>query len=160
MPGQVSQSYNGPMDTKPKLPDWSLGNEPKPRFELNYFIFLGQPSHGDAFGADDDSVIWTARKNALFNDVVFFYFTAPVSAIVACGRVIDEVWLNEDIQSDWEGKWMAEVGHVELFPENKYIPISKLRAIFPEWNWLKMPRQNTQIPADIVKPFLELMKSV
>jgi hypothetical protein len=129
----------------------------KTRFELNYFIFLGSPSHGDAFGDDGGSVIWTARKEALANDVVFFYFTAPVSSIVACGRIIGEVWKNEDILSDWEGYWMAEVGHVEVFPKSKYIPIRKLRNVFPEWSWLRYPRANTKIPTELVRPFLELM---
>jgi hypothetical protein len=133
--------------------------ESKTRFELNYFIFLGSPAHGDCFGDDGDSVIWTARKNALDNDVVFFYFTAPVSSIVACGRVVGEPWLNEDIFSDWEGYWMTEVGHIEVFDRQKYIPIRKLREVFPDWRWLRYPRANTQVPAEIVKPFLELMRS-
>lgn len=152
MPGQVSQSYNGPMDNTPPLPDWAFG-EPseKPK---NYFIFLGSPEH-NPYLVKHELVVWTAHRNFTHNDVAFFYITAPFSMIVAQGIMLDDIFINEEYGSKWEGRIMAEI---LVKDDSLEIPISKLRALFPEWSWLKMPRQNTQIPADIVKPFLELRK--
>lgn len=118
----------------------------------SYFIFLG--SADDSHYLEPDDVVgWTSQSEAEPDDMVFFYITAPVSAIVASGHIRSN-WLNEIVNSRYEGRLMSDI----LVNNNSLeIPIGKLRELFPEWNWLRYPRQNTQIPHDIAKPFLELV---
>jgi hypothetical protein len=123
----------------------------------NYFILLGSIDDSTCLVTDAD-VVWTSHKAANPDDVVFFYITAPVSAIVASGIVEGDYWLNEDIESRWEGKLMNEISILRGIDSPKpHVSMRRLREIFPEWNWLRYPRQNTQIPADLIEPFLELM---
>ena len=119
----------------------------------NYYIFLGSQAdrhHLKKF----DLVGWTAHKNFTLNDTAFFYITAPVSAIVACGVMLEKLWVDDDPNSKWKGKVFAEI---YIQSDSLHIPIRHLRQLFPEWAWLRYPRQNALIPQEIVKPFLELV---
>lgn len=126
--------------------------------DKNYFVFLG--SIDDSSCLITDAVVgWTSHKAIAVDDVVFFYIVAPVSAIVAEGIIVSDNWLNEDVGSKWEGRLMSEIVVDRGIDESKpHVSMRRLREIFPEWNWLRYPRQNTQVPADIILPFLELMK--
>ncbi len=124
----------------------------------NYFILLGSPEDTQHL-IKSKEVHWTAMKQCKTEDVCFFYIVAPISAIVAQGVIDEAVWKNCNPNSRWKNRWIADV-YIQsgIADEKPHVSMRRLRELFPEWNWLRLPRQNTQIPADIVKPFLELMK--
>lgn len=126
--------------------------------DKNYFILLGS-IEDSACLITDEIVGWTSHKAVAVDDEVFFYITAPVSAIVASGIVLSENYTYEDFRSKWDGRLMTEIVIDRGIESPKpHVSMRRLREIFPEWNWLRYPRQNTQVPADIILPFLELMK--
>lgn len=123
------------------------------RTELrSYYIFLGSPEDRHWI-QNNETVGWTSHRDAELDDRVFFYITAPVSAVVGYGHICGG-FKNEDIRSKYYERWMSEI---LVINDSLNIPFGNLRELFPDWRWLKFPRQNTQIPEEIVKPFLELV---
>lgn len=121
-----------------------------------YFIFLGSKDDKQFLEADE-VVGWTSHDRARKDDEIFFYICAPHSAIVAHGiKVYEDDWTHPpDTDKRFSGRAMTDI---VVRRADLNIPMRKLRELFPEWAWLRYPRQNTQIPEDLVKPFLELME--
>ena len=83
--------------------------------------------------ADQRSTPWTVAEGAQEGDLVIFYFTIPVAAFLACGRVIrrsDKTWGKDK-------KPMAEVGMIRLFPEPVMLKRARERLGLA---WLKTPQ--------------------
>jgi hypothetical protein len=83
--------------------------------------------------ADQLSTTWTLSEEAQDGDLVVFYFTVPVTAFLACGRVIrrsKEKWGDHK-------KPMAEIGMIRLLPEPVTLRRAKERLGLP---WLKTPQ--------------------
>jgi hypothetical protein len=79
-----------------------------------------------------ENVTWTVAIGAEPGDLVVFYFTEPVGAFLACGRVIRR---SEDSFGDDE-KPMAEVGRIRLMPEPVTLRRARSALAHP---WLKTP---------------------
>jgi hypothetical protein len=127
----------------------------------NYYVLLGGAEHYDSFkdatAHADEQWFWTVPKEARPGETAFIYLCAPVSRIVGRLSVIAEPFYNVDMFPRWKDNWMAEVGNVEYFEPRPELSIKGLRELFPDWGWLRYPRNKTRIPADLVGPFLELM---
>lgn len=127
----------------------------------NYFILLGAARHLDFFRRNDlysnEPWFWTCPKSANKGDFGFVYLNAPVSQIVGCVKFIGEPFYNVDMFPRWANNWMVEIGEVKDFSSNENLTIAKLRELFPDGGWLRYPRGKTKIPAEILKPFLELV---
>ena len=122
--------------------------------ERHHFVFLG--SKEDSLNLKRKNVVgWTSHSEVAVGDRIFFYITSPISAIIATGIATGHSWENEDFNSRWAGRLMTEA---IVFQDDLHIPIKELRELFPEWKWLRFPRQNTRIPHEVVKPFLELIE--
>lgn len=122
---------------------------------LQHFIFLGSPEDaGWLTGESEPEVGWTTHAMIEPGDQVYFYITAPTSAIVAVGTRLDDEWICEEYGSRWEGRTMHDV-RVESHGLN--VTMGMLRAVFPDWPWLRYPRQNAKVPDELVEPFLHLI---
>jgi hypothetical protein len=83
--------------------------------------------------AEQRNTTWTVAEGAQDGDLVVFYFTIPVAAFLACGRVIrrsKETWGRDK-------KPMADVGMIRLFPEPVTLRRAKERLALP---WLRTPQ--------------------
>jgi hypothetical protein len=75
------------------------------------------------------SKFWSAPKLTAAGDTVFFYVEAPVSAIVAVGKALTSARATDT-------KWYeAKIGKLRLL--DSPITLSELRAMFPDWAWLR-----------------------
>jgi putative restriction endonuclease len=96
---------------------------------------------------------WTINSKAEIGDSVFFYLKAPLSSIVARGRV-QSVPKREDSNSEWFGHFTSDIGDLAMLP--RPLHIRELRSAFPDWDWLKSPRRSTRIPEGDVPQLLEM----
>lgn len=83
--------------------------------------------------AEQDTGNWTVAQGAQAGDLVVFYFTKPVAAFLACGRVIR----RSDLTYGKDRKPTAEVGMIRLFPEPVTLQRAKDRLAL---RWLKAPQ--------------------
>jgi hypothetical protein len=130
-----------------------------------YYILLGGPEHLDFFENYEEPSIaeqwfWTVPKAARVYEIAFVYLTAPVSRIAGKLMIVGKPFYNtnEFENPKTQNKWMAEVNAVGYFKPRPELTLQGLRALFPDWGRLSYPRSKTSIPADIVQPFLELIK--
>lgn len=99
--------------------------------------------------AEQDTAVWTVAKGAQPGDLVVFYFTKPVAAFLACGRVIRPS--RETYGED--RKPMAEVGKIRLFPEPVTLQRARKRLAL---RWLQTPQGFAQGRKDDVAILLSL----
>jgi hypothetical protein len=129
----------------------------------NYFILLGGAEHIDFFREniffENQQWFWTVPKKAKKGDIGFVYLCAPISRIVGEIELTAEPFYNTHLFPRWENNWMAEIGNVKYFEPRPELKTKRLKELFPDWGWLRYPRGKTQIPVDIVEPFLELMNT-
>jgi hypothetical protein len=130
--------------------------------KTDYFILVGNAEHLDWFESNPDyygeKSFWTVPKPAKIGDEGFVYLCKPVSRIVGKVEIIAEPFFNIGMFPDWANRWMAEIDFRESFSRRPELELQWLRKIFPEWGWLKCPRQNTKVPAEVLELFLELVK--
>jgi len=133
----------------------------------NYFILQGGAellfwfrNHSHRIGTSQQ-FFWTSPKTASKGDKAFIYLCAPESRIVAEVELIAEPFHNvgnmfeNDIMRD---KWCVEIGNAKYLEPRHELKMRGLRELFAiDWAWLRYPRGNTKIPADILQPFLELI---
>lgn len=80
---------------------------------------------------------WSSLKDAKRGDDLWFYITAPVSAIVATGVALSDAHPGKN----WP--YEATVGEVNWI-ENQ-ISLNELRKMFPSWAWAKAARAKTHL---------------
>lgn len=135
--------------------------------DKNYFILQGGAEHLDYFENNPRyesagvEFFWTCPKRAVKGDTGFVYLCAPQSRIVGSVELVGEPFQNvgdvfrNPIMKD---KYCVQIGRVKYLPFRPELTMRGLRELFAaDWAWLRYPRGNTQIPAHIVKPFLELI---
>jgi len=96
---------------------------------------------------------WTINSKAKIGDEVFFYLKAPLSSIVARGRV-QSMPKREDSDSEWFGHFMSDIGDISILP--RPLHIRELRAAFPNWGYLKSPIRSSRVLDEIVPRLLEM----
>ena len=99
---------------------------------------------------------WTCRKEAVYGDIAAIYLTAPISSIVGYGMIYSEPEIEEE--SDWADKYFADIGRFRLFAENDFVPIRRLKELFPEWKYLAQPRRTGIAPDAITGALVELLR--
>lgn len=134
---------------------------------MNYYILQGGAEHLDYFENNvryenfGVEFFWTCPKQALKGDICFVYLCAPLSRIVGQVSLIGEPFHNVGNvfkNSIMNGKWCVQIGEVKHIPFRHELTMKGLRELFAiDWAWLRYPRGNCKIPADIVQPFLELV---
>lgn len=128
----------------------------------NYYILLGSPEHLDFFenpaAYSDEQSYWTVPKSAKKGQEAFIYLCAPVSSIVGRVIIVEEPFFNVYTFPDWADNWMAEISIMQEYTSRKDLHIKNLKSLFPDWSWLRFPRNKTRIPSDIIVPFLELVE--
>lgn len=130
--------------------------------DRDYYILLGGAEHYNFFVNNKrfrgNHWFWTVTRGAQVGEKAFIYLTAPLSRIVGQVEIIAAPFYNVDMfkGKKTKNRWMAEVGNVIYFPQRRELTMSGLRELFPDWNWLFYPRGNTKIPAQFVRPLLEL----
>ncbi len=132
----------------------------------NYYILLGGPEHYDFFEHHErysgDTWFWTMLKGARVGDICFVYMSAPVSRIVGQFEVTGEPFFhfgNSMFDSPkLRDQYVAEIGNVTFFESRPELTIKGLRQLFHDWGWPRYPRSKIKIPAEIIKPFLELIR--
>ncbi len=100
---------------------------------------------------------WTINKGAVEGDQVVFYMLKPLSAFVAAGIVEDAPRLEDDESSGWYGHYMTDISGVQMLPW--LVPISQARTRFPQWGWLRQPRQSTLVPSDFTNELLGFLRA-
>lgn len=83
--------------------------------------------------AGNDSLLWTVDAKAELHDLVVFYFTQPVSAFVACGKVLGPTPKTHGRSR----RRMAQIGKIRLFP--RPIPLAEARRML-DASWLRTPQ--------------------
>lgn len=128
-----------------------------------YFILQGGAEHLRFFQASEAYLsrqqwFWIVTKSAQKGDIGFVYLCAPVSRIVGQVEFLDDPFYNTITFPRWANNWMTEIGNVRYFEPRPELTIKGLKPLFPDWAWLRYPRGKTQIPAEILQPFLDLIK--
>jgi hypothetical protein len=130
---------------------------------MSYYVLLGGPEHFNFFKNHSryrkHQWFWTVPKDAQPGETGFVYMSAPVTRLVGQLEIIAEPFYNVDMFAGEKVKnrWMAEIGKVKYFEERADLTIRGLRALFPEWGWLRYPRSKVRIPDEMLQPFLELI---
>jgi len=126
------------------------------------YVCFGEP--GSHLGelrnaADNDGNLewWTVNSAARAGDEVVFYLTRPLSSFVAIGLVTSDPFIVNDPASRWSGHKAAEIASVRMLP--RFVHVSEARELFPEWGFLRQPRQSTALPDELVDRFLRLLES-
>lgn len=134
--------------------------------DKNHFILQGGAENHDFFLHNeifaDEQWFWTVPKGAKKGDIGFVYLCAPLSRIVGRVELTAEPVFNglpymfeAEVMRD---KWCAEIGKVKYFREREELKFMGLKKLFgADWGWIRYPRGNTKVPAEILQPFLELM---
>ncbi len=120
--------------------------------QSNLHICFGDPKihleQLETWQKENISNYWTINRHARKGDRALFYIKAPLSSFVALGKVMDDAYYNDDVQSDWNGHYMATIGEIKLFLPP--ISLKEFQKMIPEWGFLKIPRQSVVVPSDIV----------
>ena len=124
---------------------------------MSLYICLGTPP-GHFEDLEDLSTTgdysgWTINSKAKIGDEVFFYLKAPLSSIVARGRV-QNMPKREDSDSEWFGHFMSDIGDISMLP--RPLHIREIRAAFPNWGYLKSPIRSSRVPDEIVPQLLQM----
>jgi hypothetical protein len=125
------------------------------------YVCLGNPRdhlpdlEGDI--ADRATVDWTINSKAGPGDMVVFYFTQPLSQILAKGTVLSAPVRNDEPGDYWEGKYFCTIGELAWLPTP--IHIRDLRATWPQWGWLKSPIPSVRVPDDVAEWLSDRMGS-
>ena len=125
---------------------------------MNTFLVLGSDADGQSLMEDcfaSDVAYWTLHKDAQIGDRILFYITAPISAVVAMGKVSSEPEYQPNPNEHWYKHWLGEVSELEV---TNTTAMRELRQMFPEWKQLFYLRQNARVPGEIVEPLLELLR--
>jgi hypothetical protein len=131
----------------------------------NHYILLGGPEHLEWFEHFEDDPLsqffWTVPKDAKVDEAAFIYLTAPVSRVVGKVLIVAAPFFHFGNtmfdHPQTKDKWMAEIKVVAYFEPRSELTIKGLRRLFPDWGWLRYPRNKVKIPDEIIKPFLELV---
>lgn len=135
--------------------------------EVSYYVLLGGPEHLPFFEHNARYArrrwFWTMVKGARVGETCFVYMSAPVSRIVGRFEVVGEPFYHIGRtmfdNPKMRDQWVAQVGQVAYFEPRRELSIKGLRELFPDWGWVRYPRSKTRIPAEVLKPFLELVTS-
>ena len=122
------------------------------------FVCLGSPAHLPVLRGlsyPHESVYWTIKRTAAIKDKAIFYLTAPVSAVVGFGNIIDVP--REEPQSEWKEKHFTDINRIRIFDEKNFITNREIRELFPEWRFMLQPRQSVAMLETIQLPFWELL---
>jgi Domain of unknown function (DUF3883) len=94
---------------------------------------------------------WSSLKHAKRGDFVFFYISAPISAIVATGRILS----NAHPGRDW--RYEARVGEIGWL--KRPVSLAQIRGEFPDWKWPEYPRAKLALNPDRAMRLLTLTKA-
>lgn len=83
---------------------------------------------------------WSSLKDAVAGDELWFYVTAPDSAIVAVGVAADDAHRGDN--------WPYEITVKNLKWIENHITADELRSMFPDWAWTKNTRGKTHLDDD------------
>jgi hypothetical protein len=96
------------------------------------------------------SKFWSAPKLTAAGDTAFFYVEAPVSPIVAVGKALTSARATDT-------KWYeAKIGKLRLL--DSPIPLAELRAMFPDWAWLRNANMFAYVGPERADALLERSK--
>jgi hypothetical protein len=133
----------------------------------NYFIFQGGPENLRWWVKNDlyrhSQWFWSANKHVVPGDKALIYLTAPLSRIVGDVDVIGKPFWNDRSNSMFENdhmvdKWCVEVGNPFYYGMREDLTMANLRKLFGvDWGWVRYPRGNTRVPAEILESLLELI---
>lgn len=126
-----------------------------PKTPKQIYTCLGNPHHLDDLYLLLP-VVWTISKNAEIGDIAIFYLTAPISAIVGFGTVMEKPWYNQF--SEWREKYFADIAEIIMFDQDRFITNRQMRLLFPEWRYIRQPRVSVAAPSEIIKPFWKLLQ--
>lgn len=96
--------------------------------------------------ADDGCTRWTIHRGARRGAAALFYFTRPVYAIVARGRVRTKPMPHAEPTSVWHGRLMSDIDDLRLLAVP--LPLAALKFCFPQWRYWWQPRLNGQVPSE------------
>lgn len=87
---------------------------------------------------------WIVNHHAVTGNLVLFYFDSPISAIVATAQISNLPILVSESESEWYGKYAAEMTKFKILPE----PITQQDLIkyLPEWVYWKKPLNSVPVP--------------
>jgi hypothetical protein len=76
-------------------------------------------------------------------DGALFYFTAPDSSVWLRGTILGRPWKDEDPGSEWEGKYFAEVGELEVLA----YPVARRGVLLdnPSWEFWRRPQTAVRV---------------
>lgn len=122
---------------------------------MNLYTCIGNKQHLTSL-FPGNSIDWTMHKDAKIGDYAVFYLTAPISAVVAFGKITGDAYFN--IYSEWQDKYFAEVKIEIRLDETQFITNRELRNLFSEWKYIAQPRRSVLIAPDIASPLVELIR--
>lgn len=125
-----------------------------------YHIVIGRAAEQYDYVKEDavrGDTTWTINMLAKKGDVVLFYITAPVSAIVATGVAVNDAKRSADPESDWNGFFMCDIIELELLER----PLTRetIRREIPSYGYMYSPIKSSRIPERHVPQIERLLRS-
>lgn len=100
---------------------------------------------------------WTVHSQAQPDDVVLFYFKAPISAIVARGVVAST---PKRKAANWGRNGYSCFSSIrDIRMLDPFVGLKVLRREFPDWRWLKSPQSAPRVPDEFVGRLLSLISA-
>jgi hypothetical protein len=125
---------------------------------MQYHIVLGSEANLADLRQDgelDGFTIWTINKKARTGDYAFFYFTSPVSAVVAMGVCQSNAALVTDQDDDWFGFHMIQIGEIEFLNN----PVKRADLIdLPGWRYFYSPIQSAVVRESAAPQFRRIIE--
>jgi len=124
---------------------------------MNYHVVVSRADEQQAYLLEDCAAghtTWTVNGYAKTGDVVLFYMTLPVGAIIARGRVAR--FRYDDPESSWHNRYMCDITNLELLAR----PISRqtILATIPGWRYWLTPILNCHTRPEHVRALESLLK--
>ena len=121
-------------------------------------------SHADYLGTllEDSSAggesNWTLSRHARPGDRMLIYLKAPVSAIVAWGRVSSVPLRLDEPDSPWFGHFCADIEALSMTPSR--VSRDALLNAFPMWRYWMQPRTSVRVPDEYIERLMSLAGGV
>lgn len=124
---------------------------------MRYFVSHGQEVDQLAeMAASGRPGLWTVNPNVQAGDRVILYAKSPHSAFVALATVTGRRTVD-GAKYRWSGKRMASIRVDRMI--HPAVHIRHLRKRFPRWAWLKSPIAEVEVPAELQRPLMAMLRA-
>lgn len=126
---------------------------------MNYHIIVSRTEDQFEYLLEDCTAgytTWTVNAYARKGDVVLFYMTLPIGAIVARGCIAKEPYRHNDPESSLHNRFMCDIEDLEML--ERPIPRQLILSAIPSWRYWLTPIMNHRVRREHADHLKQLLK--